>query len=157
MYHFSELRPIKRSDLASHSSTSSSDDDDDAGTLNGMSEVRLREQLNKLYQDNFTDLEPDQSRPGDVAVDESANERTYDFKLIAKPSQPVEPEGTNKVHQRIALRSPTPQVGDPDFLTPRRPDGYYFTGETVPERFHQYQTAAVSSSDVLEGVNKSWV
>lgn len=125
-------------------------------------EARFRERLRKSCQESI-DIEGTAKSGNEFAnaiAPEPASkedEEVYEFRLFAKPLKPELSREPNHSLQKIALRSPTPKSGEAGFLKTRRPDAYYFTGAVSAERTEQYQRAAVSGGEILEGLKTTWV
>lgn len=146
---------IRRSDRNSDSSDESNSHDPEL-------EARFREQLSRSYDESVQveDKDRDGSRSGNGVLAkevDNEDEEVYEFRLFKKPSGPEISNRSHHIFQKIALRSPTPESGEPGFLKPRRPDNYYFTGDANAELVEQYQRAAVSGAEILEGLKARWV
>ena len=121
-------------------------------------ETYFRQQLEQLYADPsqaFIANDRTEFNNHDNATVEKVQgevEGEYDFRLFTKPSV-----GASNVPQRIALRSPSPARGVSGFTTSGRPDKYYFAGHTHAELSREYERAAVSGQDVIEGLRIRWV
>ena len=81
----------------------------------------------------------------------------FDFRLFSRSAKVGISGAIGNSPQRIQLRSPTPQHGDPGFLVSRRPPSYYFFGPGSEQRAHQYAQAAVSGEDILNNSKMKWV
>lgn len=127
-------------------------------------ETYYRQQLEQLYAEPSEAVAAnDGAELGNIggATTESVqgeDEEEYDFRLFKRPSE-LGPAsvGASNVLQRIALRSPSPASGESAFANGRRPDEYYFTGDTGRELAEQYAQAAVSGQDIMEGLKMRWV
>ena len=119
----------------------------------------MQEQLTKVYsipnedldfEDNFSDvkstLEAEEPTERDGAEE-------YDFRLFAKSTKAAQPW----VRDRIILRSPTPNCGDTGFVKARRPDAYYFTGQTSEALQERYRQSTISGHQLLQGLDVVWV
>ena len=80
----------------------------------------------------------------------SDNDDSAEFRLFAN----LGPSASES--QRVVLRSPTPDAGNPGFVVTRRPDTYYFMGEATEEQVQQYQQASVSGYDILASLATRW-
>lgn len=103
-----------------------------------------------IYDLEFKDEE---NKSKDLEQVESNNAEEYEFQLFSKPKQSTQSSITNKV----ILSSPPPRSRSPDFINGRRPDAYYFTGQLKSELQEQYQEAAISSQQLLQGLDSKWV
>lgn len=125
-------------------------------------EARLHEHLSKSYQQSFKVEVTDggeQGAPQLIAASDARieDEEIYEFRLFDKPSRPEVSREPKHSLQKIALRSPTPPSGEPGFINPQRPDGYYFAGAPSPELLEQYRATAISGAEILEGMEMKWV
>lgn len=130
---------------------------------NPVLETFYRQQLEQLYADPSQTLASDGTDHGNVGgatVEQvqGEDEEEYDFRLFTRPSASGPASvGASNILQRIALRSPSPASGESGFTSGRRPDKYYFAGDTGRELTEQYERAAVSGQDIIEGLKIRWV
>ncbi|CAD6580988.1 MAG: hypothetical protein ASARMPREDX12_000325 [Alectoria sarmentosa] len=148
-------RSIDRTDLESPNSEPNSPDP--------VLESYFRQQLEQLYADPSQSLvtndETDSIKLGGTAVEQvqGKDEEEYDFRLFKRLLAPgLASLGASNGPQRIALRSPSPTSGELGFTNGRRPDTYYFTGDTGAELAEEYAAAAVSGQDIMEGLKMRW-
>ena len=99
------------------------------------------------------DCKDEESKSKDPEQVESKDSKEYEFQLFSKPKQATQSIITNKV----ILSSPSPPSKSPGFINGRRPDAYYFTGQLKSELKEQYQEAAISSQQLLQGLDSKWV
>lgn len=139
-------RSVTRSEL--HSTFSSPDsvdsEDDDA-------KDRWRRQLDQIYQGGLIEQQPEQvsdaaDRP--QAIDE-ANDESYEFPLFSQ-----KPRGSTA---KILLKSPSPEIKDPGFVQPARPQDYYFTAAESRHCQGRFGDVAVEGHDVVRESLVKWV
>lgn len=131
---------------------------------NPVLETYYRQQLEQLYADSSQALPANDIKElGNIAGAtpeqvQGEDEEEYEFRLFTRPSAPGPTSaGASNVLQRIALRSPSPASDIPAFVNGRRPDEYYFAGDTGGELAEQFAQAAVSGQDIMEGLKIRWV
>ncbi|KAI4238789.1 MAG: hypothetical protein L6R40_005644 [Gallowayella cf. fulva] len=138
-------RSVTRSEL--HSTFSSPDsvdsEDDDA-------KDRWRRQLDQIYQGGLIEQQPEQvsdaaDRP--QAIDE-ANDESYEFPLFSQ-----KPRGSTA---KILLKSPSPEIKDPGFVQPARPQDYYFTAAESRHCQGRFGDVAVEGHDVVRESLVKW-
>lgn len=91
-----------------------------------------------------------------TTIEEEAE--AFDFRLFSTSTKKI--PGAAEVHdkpQKIVIKSPSPENGDPGFTQPRRPESYYFTGVSAPKRRQQYEEVAVSAQEVLNNLGIHYV
>ena len=149
-------RSIGRADLESSTTEPDSPNPD--------LETYYRQQLEQLYTDPSQALAANDGTELGHLVGATAelvqgkDEEEYDFRLFTRPSASGPASaGASNVLQRIALRSPSPTSGGSAFVDGRRPDSYYFAGDTGGELAAQYAQAAVSGQDIMQGLKMRWV
>lgn len=150
---------VRRTDLESCSSS------EGRGSPDPTLETRFRAQLQQSYAEEHQQvrLEHEERPPegnlsstdGQPPRDE--DEAAYDFRLFAGSSGVRQSNSQGNGLQRITLRSPTPLNGEPGFIRPQRPEGYYFSGAKSAEQAERFSVAAVSGEQVLEGLKTRWV
>ena len=149
---------VRRGDLESQGTPSA------PSSPNQNLETRFREQLEQLYhlEDHSSEtaiaaniLNGNGVPPKESLQDE--NNKLYDFRLFAKPIGKEESRGVRSDIARIALRTPSPLNGEPGFINPHRPEGYYFTKHPNAEEVQRFHQAAISGEDILEGLRTGWV
>ena len=122
-------------------------------------EATYFEKLEAAYENplsvNRTDLEtaPLENPEADGCREDNA----FEFRLFSRSSQARDSETVRGAPQRIQLRSPTPECGDPGFLVSRRPASYYFSGHSSEQHIHEYAQAAISGKDILNLSKMKWV
>ncbi|KAL9580135.1 MAG: hypothetical protein Q9212_004670 [Teloschistes hypoglaucus] len=138
-----ETKSVRRSDLRSSSSSP------DSALSDGEAAIRWRRQLDQIYEVEVTE-------PICAAIDEPP-EDTYDFKLFSA-SKPKNDAGatTATLLPKVVLRSPEPESGEPGFVRPRRPEGYYFTGARSREEQEQYSDVAIEGGDIVKQSQLKW-
>ncbi len=140
---------VRRADLASRQSSVGT------GSENVELEARFRQQVQHTHETSpqigisAQGPSQDEGQSGQV-VDEDPVE--YDFRLFSKPAVSSRQEDSAKHIQKIALRSPTPDVSESGFVTAQRPNNFYFTGAPSPCRVQKYSEIAISGEDVLRGL-----
>ncbi|MCJ1282408.1 hypothetical protein MMC26_001731 [Xylographa opegraphella] len=159
MLEVPNAKRVRRQDLYSTStSPRSSSPDQNVKAL-------LKQQYESLHQAPTGEAsseplaEPEASR-GSALDQTDADEREddgYEFRLFAQStigtlSSKAEPTKPS----RIVLRSPSPEVGQPGFIQPRRPDSYYFTTKATVEEESRYESAAVSGEAVQAEQLRRW-
>lgn len=77
-----------------------------------------------------------------------------DFRLFA--TEPAAKDQRASEAQKIRLRSPTPQTGEPGFLQPDRPSSYYFVNSADSRRKEEFQQAALSGAQVSSLSKRPW-
>ncbi|MCJ1253457.1 hypothetical protein MMC24_001269 [Lignoscripta atroalba] len=156
MYGLTEGKPIRRADLNSHSTSP------EPSLPDTTIEARLREQLNLEYAlpdkilDRTTPVQQQldtQTVPNDGGEDADI----FEFRLFSKStSKPLHTNERAGVPLRVNIRSPSPCVGEPGFLRPRRSDTYYFKGDPSVEEKEQYRSAAVSGDEITRQISVRW-
>ncbi|MCJ1400561.1 hypothetical protein MMC11_003767 [Xylographa trunciseda] len=149
------LRSVRREDLysASVSSRSSSPDED--------TKAAIKQQYEDLYQPAATGpSSPPTERIETLDVldqVDSKEEDAFEFRLFSKPSvgQSSSTEAPAQA-SRIVLRSPSPVVGEPGFVQPRRPDSYYFTTKATVEKKSAYESVAFSGEAIRAEQLRRW-
>jgi len=149
---------VRRTDLESRSSSEGRCSPDP--TL----ETRFRAQLQQSYAEEHQQVglkDVEWSSQGKlssiVEPPRDEDEAAYEFRLFAGSSGIGPSKSQGNGLQRITLRSPTPLNGEPGFIRPQRPEGYYFTGPGSVEQTERFSAAAVSGEQVLEGLKTRWV
>ena len=99
------------------------------------------------------DIKDEENKSRDLERAESKKAEEYEFQLFSKSQQPTQ----STIRKKVILRSPSPPSGRPDSINVRRPDTHYFTGELKRELQEQYQEAAISSQQLLQGLESRWV
>ena len=99
------------------------------------------------------DYKDEENKSRGVEQAESKNVEEYEFQLFSKSKQSTQ----STTRKKVILRSPSPPSGSPDSTSVRRTDSYYFTGELKRELQKQYQEAAISSQQLLRGLESRWV
>ena len=106
---------------------------------------------------------PDPVRSEDrspVIPSRNESEEAYDFPLFARSVKDLGnglAEDAERNLHRIALKSPSPVNREPGFVTPQRPEVYYFTGLPSEEKAEHFRQAAVTGKQMLEASEKTWV
>ena len=118
-----------------------------------------REQLTRHYTASSesaiydTDSKDEKNKIRGVEQVERKNAEEYEFQLYSRPKQQLQ----SSIRNKVILRSPSPPLGSPGFINGRRPATYYFTGQLKKELQEQYQEAAISSQQLLQGLHSRWV
>ncbi|MCJ1430866.1 hypothetical protein MMC27_000216 [Xylographa pallens] len=88
---------------------------------------------------------------------EEEEEEAYEFRLFARPAiESFSTKGEPTKASQIILRSPSPVIGRPEFLQPRRPDSYYFTNQATVEEESRYASAALSGETIRAEQLRCW-
>lgn len=149
---------VRRRDLEYFSSS------EGRGSPDPTLETRFRSQLQQSYAEEHHqvalehgELSPQGNLSSTNEPPRDEDEAAYEFRLFAGLSGfgPSESQGNGL--QRITLRSPTPLNGEPGFIRPQRPEGYYLTGAGSVGQAEQFSAAAVSGEQVLKGLKTRWV
>jgi len=157
MFEVPNAKRVRREDLYSASvSSRSSSPDEDVKAL-------LKQQYENLYQpaantSSSLPTERVEVLRNDVFDEaDSKEEETFEFRLFAKAAvgQSLSTEVPAQA-SRIVLRSPSPAVGDPGFIQPRRADSYYFTARATGEEASAYESVAVSGEAVRAEQLRRW-
>ena len=83
------------------------------------------------------------SEQDDDPVYPDADADALDFRLFTRSA--------HYTSSQVVLRSPTPQLGDPGFVT-ERPRNYYFANQLDHEKAKEYEQAAISGEAVIAGL-----
>ena len=94
-------------------------------------------------------------RPSPKAEGDGLEE--YEFRLFSEPSKGENATSLGNGPQRIAIKSPPPINGNPEFVVPRRPNDYYFTGPLDATHSEELRAVAVSGEDIMRGLKVRWV
>ncbi|MCJ1380126.1 hypothetical protein MMC17_003229 [Xylographa soralifera] len=148
---------IRREDLYSASvSTRSSSPDQGVKAL-------LKQQYGSLHQPPTKESSPVPAvaiaafRGHALDQTDAEEEDAYEFRLFARPAiDALSSNGEPTKASRIVLRSPSPTVGQPGFVQPRRPDSYYFTTKATAEEESRYESAALSGEAVRAEQLRRW-
>ncbi|KAI4130933.1 MAG: hypothetical protein LQ347_003188 [Umbilicaria vellea] len=117
-------------------------------------EALLRARFEDTYKPESTDAQPRSNNTAlETTIEEPDDEtEAFDFRLFStstrKSSNAAEPHDTS---QKIVIKSPSPESGEPGFTQPRRPESYYFTGASAPERRQRYEEVAISGPEIIKG------
>ncbi|MCJ1420949.1 hypothetical protein MMC32_007309 [Xylographa parallela] len=150
MFGVPNAKRVRREDLysASASPRLSSPDQDVKALLEQQYESLHHPPSREASSMPAVEIEPPHRDTPDRASPEE-EEEAYEFRLFARPViEFFSVEGEPTKASRIILRSPSPVIGEPGFVQPRRPDSYYFTNKATVEEESRYESAALSGEAV---------
>ncbi|KAL9115275.1 MAG: hypothetical protein Q9187_007348 [Circinaria calcarea] len=154
-----DIRSVSRAELYPGSESSELHEDDRAV------EESLQERYRQDYLSSAVDVTFDEgleratneTDPGDEGERGQEGVEIFAFRLFSRSaSKPSGSANNGNTPSRIDIRSPSPPVGEPGFIHPRRPDSYYFTGEADRVTMERFHASAVCGQDVLAELQRRW-
>ncbi|MCJ1243566.1 hypothetical protein MMC30_000763 [Trapelia coarctata] len=157
MFEIPNAKRVRRQDLYSRSPSPSPS----PSTPDSPLRARLQQQYEAAYQlphsfEGAVSPAVSHRSPTPAAEDLAAqirDEEAFEFRLFSKPGSgdqaPVKPS-------RILIRSPSPVIGEPGFLQPRRSDKYYFATTPTCEQRACFEAAAISADAIVAEQAHKW-
>ncbi|KZF21399.1 hypothetical protein L228DRAFT_262421 [Xylona heveae TC161] len=174
MFEVPEAKRVRREDLYSGTPTPSPPA---SPTLASLLQSQLEEKFSYEALNHPTDVKPSTStKPNasrtDKVLKEQDHDDTHDAAVDAaqdgQDGQDVQDDddeeaafafrlfSNTSATPKVKIRSPSPApAGSGGFVTPGRPDSYYFSQKATGEPKDQFQFAAVSGEDILKASKQS--